>query len=197
MTSICYPKRDGRTKAHVKTWNSWRAMKERCGNPNYRCYHRYGGRGIKVCDRWLGRDGFKNFLDDMGERPSGMTLDRIDLNGHYCRENCRWANQKTQLRNSSKVINALVTADDLKSAACSASVVYKRLKDGWDKADALHTPSKSTHEIVHERALARRNGCLVCGKKVPHIGRPYCGRACYWIDRKRKIALKKGDDLNE
>lgn len=193
--SINYPKtRDGRTTEHKATYNSWRAMKERCNNPKYRCYARYGGRGIAICERWQGADGFANFLQDMGERPNDMTLDRINLDGNYEPNNCRWADQKTQLRNSSKVLNAILTESELENAACSRSVVYKRIKAGWEKEMALSTPSKTTYEIVHERAMARRNECLVCGKKVPQIGRPYCGRSCYWIDRKRKIALAKGDD---
>ena len=193
--SINYPKtRDGRTTEHKATHNSWRAMKERCNNPNYRCYARYGGRGIKVCERWQGADGFSNFLHDMGDRPNGTTLDRINLDGNYEPSNCRWADQKTQLRNSSKVINALLTAEELKSAACCSNVVYRRIKDGWPKDKALSTPSKTTYEIVHERAMARHGNCPSCGKKLPYAHRPYCSRKCYWIDRKRKIALMKGDD---
>lgn len=193
--SINYPTiRDGRTTVHKATYNSWRAMRARCNNPKYRCYARYGGRGIKVCERWQGADGFAFFLKDMGERPTNMTLDRIDLDGDYEPSNCRWADQKTQLRNSSKVINAILTAEELKSAACSPNVVYRRIKEGWPKDKALSTPSKTTYEILHERAMAKRGNCPVCGKILPHPRRPYCGTKCYWIDRKRKMALAKGDD---
>jgi hypothetical protein len=71
-------------------------MKKRCnwaGNDNY---HLYGGRGIKVCDRW---NSFVHFLEDMGERPEGMTLDRIDPNGNYEKSNCRWATAVEQRAN--------------------------------------------------------------------------------------------------
>lgn len=78
------------------TYNSWRAMRARCTNTKYKSYHRYGGRGIKVSTRW---EKFDNFLADMGERPEGMTLDRINVDGDYCTENCRWADLETQTKN--------------------------------------------------------------------------------------------------
>jgi hypothetical protein len=82
-------------------YRSFTHMKDRCLNPNSDAYENYGGRGITVCDRWLEPDGqgFLNFLEDMGERPEGMTLDRIDVNGNYEALNCRWVNWDTQCRN--------------------------------------------------------------------------------------------------
>jgi hypothetical protein len=80
------------------TYNSWRAMRERCLRPDSQSYPNYGGRGITICDRW--RNSFVNFLADMGERPNGHTLDRIDVNGNYEPGNCRWATNKRQARNT-------------------------------------------------------------------------------------------------
>lgn len=74
-------------------------MLQRCTNPNNIKWKYYGGRGISVCKRWTGSDGFPNFLADMGERPSRMTLDRVDNDGDYEPGNCRWATYSEQNRN--------------------------------------------------------------------------------------------------
>ena len=71
-------------------------MKARCQNPNHEYYEYYGGRGITVCERWM---DFANFLQDMGEKPEGLTLDRIDNDGNYELGNCRWATRKEQVQN--------------------------------------------------------------------------------------------------
>lgn len=80
-----------------RTYASWQAMKSRCTNPNDAGWENYGGRGIKVCERWL--DSFDNFLADMGERPLRMTIDRKDNSGDYTPDNCRWATSKVQNSN--------------------------------------------------------------------------------------------------
>lgn len=79
------------------TYKTWASMRQRCGNPNYREWFKYGGRGIRVCDRW--QDSFENFLEDMGPRPEGQTIDRIDVNGNYEPGNCRWATKAQQSQN--------------------------------------------------------------------------------------------------
>ncbi len=81
---------------NTPTYSSWEGMKARCLNPNDSNYHRYGGRGITICEQWL---AFKNFLEDMGTRPDGLTLDRVDNDGNYELDNCRWATWKEQANN--------------------------------------------------------------------------------------------------
>ena len=78
---------------------TWENMHQRCSNPKNPAYERYGGRGITVCLRWSGPYGFPNFLDDMGERPDGKTLDREDNDGNYEPGNCRWATTEEQAAN--------------------------------------------------------------------------------------------------
>ena len=75
---------------------TYRSMWNRCMNPNHISYERYGGKGVTICDRWLGYYGLQNFVDDMGERPDGCTLDRIDGTKGYSPDNCRWATPSTQ-----------------------------------------------------------------------------------------------------
>jgi len=88
-------------KCFTPAYKSWTCMKQRCLNPNSPKFSIYGGRGIMICERWM---VFENFLADMGERPEGTTLDRIDNDGHYESDNCRWATIDVQ-NNNKKIVN--------------------------------------------------------------------------------------------
>lgn len=96
-TSNYLPK--GSYKNNPREYRSWKNMVARCTDSRHVNYPHYGGRGIKICDRWLGKDGLKNFINDMGTRPDNMSLDRIDVDGDYTPENCRWAAQCVQNHN--------------------------------------------------------------------------------------------------
>lgn len=87
------------SRGQSPTYQSWRAMKARCLRPQSRDYPRYGGRGIGIDARWLGREGFVNFLADMGPRPEGLTIDRIDNDQGYGPGNCRWSTSAEQRHN--------------------------------------------------------------------------------------------------
>ena len=128
---------------NTKTFVSWCSMKNRCLNPNSTGYKYWGGRGIKICDRWLGKNGFQNFLVDMGERPIGKSLDRIDSGKGYYKENCRWANSEQQNNNSRK--NHLLTyqnktqtvAQWAKELNINNYIIYARIRRGWSIKMAL------------------------------------------------------------
>lgn len=94
-------------KKNVKSeYSIYYSMKNRCYSKNNKQYKNYGGRGIKVCDRWL--ESFENFIKDMGDRPSNKhSIDRIDNNGNYCKENCRWTTKKEQANNNRR--NLIIT----------------------------------------------------------------------------------------
>lgn len=94
-------RREGQTEHPL--YSTYGGMRKRCLQENDKDYLRYGGRGIKICERWLGVDGFFNFIDDMGDRPEGYTLDRKDSDGDYSPDNCRWADVNTQGLNKRNV----------------------------------------------------------------------------------------------
>lgn len=128
------------------TYYSWEGMKFRCENPNSREYAVYGGRGIKVCERW---QKFENFLEDMGKRPKGKTLDRIDVDGNYEPSNCRWATPKEQARNRRN--NTLITYNgktqtlvewEEETGIYSGTISMRIKQYGWSVEKALTTPSK-------------------------------------------------------
>lgn len=122
---------------------SWLQMIARCNQPSSTGYKNYGGRGIKVCYRW--RD-FTAFYKDMGDRPDGGSLDRIDVNGNYCPENCRWATFKEQQNNRTN--NRLVEVEgQIKtlqqwsdSTGLNCKTIETRLRKGWSDKRAVTTP---------------------------------------------------------
>lgn len=124
----------------TKTYKTWESMNSRCRNKNNPMYAVYGGRGIKICKRW---HSFENFLEDMGERPTGKSIDRIDNDGNYCKENCRWSTQKEQNNNTSR--NHFVEYKGERKTimqwseilGLEFSVICSRINRGWDVDRAM------------------------------------------------------------
>lgn len=138
-----------RSKRRSTEYGTWTCMKYRCLTESNKNYKNYGGRGIKVCDRWLEPDGrgFMNFLEDMGPKPTpDHSLDRIDNNGDYCPENCRWSTQITQSQNTRR--NRMLEHEG-KIQCVSAwareldihpNTLRHRLAMGWSDEKILTTP---------------------------------------------------------
>lgn len=116
-------------------YNAYHAMLQRCTNPKVKFFPRYGGRGIEICDRWK---SFENFYADMGDRPAGMTLGRIDNNGNYEPSNCRWETVKQQLRNRELTVfveydgNRIALSELAEIKGIKPKLLRARLKSGWD-----------------------------------------------------------------
>ena len=129
-----------------RTWMCWKGILSRCNNPNTRIYQHYGGRGITICDRW---NNFQVFLSDMGLKPHGYTIGRIDNNAGYHKENCRWETMSEQANNrrSSRLLTIQGRTQSLMSWCAEYGIdrntVTKRLKLGWPADLAITTPTRT------------------------------------------------------
>jgi hypothetical protein len=135
-----------------RTYNSWQSMKQRCYYEQQDSYAYYGAVGVTVCDRWLGENGFENFLSDLGERPAKHTLDRFpDRDGNYEPGNCRWATPQQQAWNRSS--NRIITIDGESHCVgewavlkgIPRTVIQDRLALGWGDRIAVLTPYTPRH----------------------------------------------------
>ena len=126
-------------------YTSWRSMKNRCHNPKCNRYANYGGKGVKICERWLGENGFKNFVADMGLKPtSGHSIDRFpNHSGNYEPENCRWATRVEQQNNrdDNRILThngeSLTASQWAKKLGFKHSLIHNRIKIGWSIEAAL------------------------------------------------------------
>jgi len=129
-----------------REFNIWQHIKRRCNDQKRRDYKNYGGRGIKVCDRWL--ESFTNFLEDMGECPSGMSIERIDVDGHYEPSNCKWATLDEQANNKTNTHYLELNGKKMSIAQWARELgvknvtIQNRLRYGWTIERTLTTPAR-------------------------------------------------------
>lgn len=147
-------RKEFKTPERKATYQTWLDMKSRCYNPKSQRFYTHGARGITVCDEW--KDSFDTFIKDMGEKPTGLTLDRIDNDGNYCPLNCRWATPKEQANNRSNNIsitfnNETKTVSEWSIAlGISHSALMKRLCN-WSLEDSLTLTKQSLDSIPLEK----------------------------------------------
>ena len=156
---------------NTRSYSAWHNMLQRCENPKHEKHSRYGGRGIKVCERW---QSFPNFLEDMGECPTITgSIDRIDNNGDYTPENCRWATYKQQNNNRSDNCNFTYNGKTQSIQAWSEEyginhqTLYNRLMTlGFSVEEALSAPTdKRGGAAVRDRPMYTYNGETRCLKE--------------------------------
>lgn len=130
--------------SNTSTYNAWARMKNRCTNKNSQDYKYYGERGISVCERW---NDYSLFVEDMGHRPDGLELDRIDNNKNYCKENCRWANRTQQMRNQKRSVMVEYNGESLNMSDLADRLGINRYTFksricylGWSVEDAISKP---------------------------------------------------------
>lgn len=170
----------------------WRGIFTRCYNKNSKDYKYYGAKGIKVCDRWSikGGQGFKNFVDDMGPRPYGYTLDRIDRTKGYSQDNCRWATPLQQVKNRGIATSytykdrTLSVTEWSKITGINREVIYHRVNYlGWDIKKALETPASKVPAKRNPTIKLTYNGKTVTLSDVSKL----CGVSKSTITRKLKM----------
>jgi hypothetical protein len=136
------------------TFKSWDSMRQRCTNPSDPSFQRYGAKGITVCDRWL--HSFESFLQDMGERPAGTSLDRERNDEGYSPNNCRWATPTQQQRNRDCTTYVVFDGEKVplltlaERFGIKPAILRNRLKTGWDLDRALRTPKINRGPKPHQ-----------------------------------------------
>lgn len=142
----------------TRTYKSWDSMMQRCFNVGTVNYDIYGGRGITVCESW---QKFQNFFDDMGVRPDGMSLDRIDANANYGPDNCRWATFNEQMNNQRKTVRLKVGNEVLtlkewsERTGVPVAVIRGRKQRGVANADAVSRPLGWRPNVYRKKTIAR------------------------------------------
>jgi hypothetical protein len=141
--------------AGTLTYVCWSSIIQRCNNPNNVRYKRYGGRGIKICERW---NKFENFLEDMGEKPDKMSIDRINNDDGYYKENCKWSTTKEQSLNRENTIYVTYNGEEkrlvdlVEELGLDYSTIKSRIRQQhWSIEDAISKPVDITHRRKDKR----------------------------------------------
>lgn len=182
MADASKPHRNGHPLRHglsyTVEYRTWQTMRDRCTNPKSQAWENYGGRGITICDRWLNDP--QAFIDDMGPRPGGHEIDRIDNDAGYSKENCRWTTRSVNDRNrrSSKWIayrgERRTLAEWCELLGLDRSPIAARFALGWAPERAFETPIRPKRHRLTEPQV-----CVVCGHiSPPKPRRKTCSRAC-------------------
>lgn len=140
-----------------KIYSCHKAMKERCLSPTSQCYKHYGGRGITVCEEWLGEHGFENFYKWAIENgySENLTIDRIDVNGNYEPSNCRWVTMKVQNNNQRSNHRITINGENhtvsewAEIVGIKRATIYSRIKSGMDEVSAVITPLMRKRGVVN------------------------------------------------
>lgn len=167
----------------TKTFRAWIHMHDRCNRKKHPSYKNYGGRGISVCERW---GKFENFLEDMGEAPKNRSLDRINNNGNYDKENCTWSTPKEQVRNRRTTVKLEVKGEKLTLVEIAEILAvppdtlkhwcYRQSHRNWDKMMA----------VVEAAKLCQREAELMAYNLANNIEEENSFQGCFLLD----IALK-------
>lgn len=193
---------------HPDYW-LFHSMKKRCYSPNANAYDSYGGRGIKVCERWLlGKgEGFKNFITDMGPRPAGHTIERLNVDSDYSPENCIWATRKAQSNNRRNNVRLTLNGTTKTATEWAHSlglrggdVIMRRIKNGVPIEIALTTqrmPKKMPPNAI-SAAAAKKLAATHCKRGHPLSGENlhlYKGkiRVCKTCKNLQYLSQKKHD----
>lgn len=189
----------------TKIYRAWAHMKDRCYNPKCQFYYRYGGRGIKVCEAWL---NFEGFLADMGASyKDGLTIDRINNDGHYVKENCRWVNIEEQANNRSSTHSITYQGKTQSIARWSKELninyftLYNRLMTKrWSIDRAFQTPiNQPGCNKIHWKKPPKISFCQGCGKELhSFMVKKYCSTDCrYKVWAAINLPIRKAKRLQQ
>lgn len=166
-------------------YSTWLSMRRRCNNKNDAHYHNYGGRGITVCERW--QNSYQAFAEDMGERPAGFSLERIDNEKGYFPGNCKWACRKEQQRNQRRTIKIIIDGveylaiDLAEKSGVKVDTIVRRAKLGYSYNAVI---AKPTETYVDGFPIGR--AASVCAKK----SKTHCARGHEYTDNSFRLDAK-------